>query len=91
MSKYPEMSPSPNAHLIQDAADGQYEMTDEEYQQHQYMMQYANQQQENEENEMRESQEQLDAGAYVNDLVEKASKVGSEGGFDEEEEEYGEE
>ena len=38
---------------------------------------------------MRQSQEQLDAGAYVNDLVEKASKVGSE--MEEEEEEYGEE
>ena len=40
---------------------------------------------------MRASQEQLDAGQYVNDLVDKASKIGSEGMEEEEEEEYGEE
>ena len=40
MSKYPEIHPSANAHLIQDAPEGQYEMTEEEYQQQQYMQQY---------------------------------------------------
>ena len=42
MSQYPEIQPSPDAHVIQDAPEAQYEMTEEEYQQHQYMEQYAN-------------------------------------------------
>ena len=44
LSQYPEIQPSANAHVIQDAPEGQYQMTEEEYQQQQYMEQYANQQ-----------------------------------------------
>ena len=39
---------------------------------------------------MRNSQEQVDANQYVQDLIEKTSKL-SEGNMEEEEEEYGEE
>ena len=42
MSQYQEIHPSANAYPNQDAPEGQYDMTEEEYQQQQYMMQYAN-------------------------------------------------
>ena len=87
---YHEVYPSADAHMIRDAPfnyNQQYNMSQEEYEaavaRHQHQEQREYQQQ-----YLHVMQEHADANQYVQDLIEKTSKM-SESGM--EEEEYGEE